>query len=97
LLDFSVKHSRTTIFWRSPAGPIFRHVKSTLHSPAKGYVMYMSNRTQEAPVSGELGSHTDQSYTAKPVLERFSTCQTNWRRRSEQRLGGNDSGSLVYR
>jgi putative 2-oxoglutarate oxygenase len=49
-------------------GPIFRHAQSTLHSPDYGEVMYMSNRQQKALVEGELGWHSDQSYTAKPVF-----------------------------
>ncbi len=49
-------------------GPIFTHVQSTLHTGERKDVMYMSNRQQEALVQGELGWHTDQSYTPKPVF-----------------------------
>jgi len=49
-------------------GKIFKHAQSTLHSPEYGEVMYMSNRQQKALVEGELGWHSDQSYTAKPVF-----------------------------
>ena len=49
-------------------GPIFRHAQSTLHAPEHDAVMYMSNRRQKALVEGELGWHSDQSYTPKPVF-----------------------------
>ena len=49
-------------------GRIFKHAQSTLHAAEYGEVMYMSNRQQKALVEGELGWHSDQSYTATPVF-----------------------------
>ena len=49
-------------------GPIFRHAQATLHDPDRSEVMYLSNRQQKALVSGELGWHSDQSYTPRPVF-----------------------------
>lgn len=49
-------------------GPIFRHAQSSLHGAGGGAVMYASNQGEEARVTGELGWHSDQSYTAKPVF-----------------------------